>query len=298
MAEKYQQCIKAIEAQLRGEQAEAYAKLDDGLIKLKQQFSNKAFFYLFAICPRWFSKGLVREGVGERSEPLKNIDKFKVTHNWSYAQFARLYILLKASDFVAAEDYEKALHQLFDTADVNELILLVQALAFIPENQRFVQRAREAARSNMASVFSAVAHQSDFAFRNFDEAGWNQLILKAAFLAVPIWSIYGLRERNNASLVYMLKNYVTERQAASRVLPWDLWSCIAWLAESENELAYLRDQFADLDAQSQGAILLALQENTASAAHNLANELCSSQSGVSTDVILSWQELAELKELK
>lgn len=305
MKEKYQLIIDAIGLCLQGEQTDAYAKLDSRLSNLKQQFSNKEFFYLFAICPRWFSKQKVIEGVKKSigfDEQMQNLDPFKVTSDWNFAQFARLYILLVASQYVSANDYETAVQQLFDTADVNELILLVQALPFIPESERFVQRAREAARSNMASVFSAVAHKSDFAYRYFDEAGWNQLILKAAFLAVPIWSIHGLRERNNRDLVQMLKNYVAERQAASRALPWDIWSCIAWLAESDFDLTYVRDQFANLDAQSQGAILLALQENAVDAARVLSRELHlhvpGSLSNLPSELSLSWQALADLKERK
>ena len=122
-------------------------------------------------------------------------------------------------------------------------------------------------------VFSAIAHNSDYAQRFFDETAWNQLVLKAAFLAEPIWSIIGLRARNNAQLATMLRHYANERQAASRSVPWDLWCCIGWLAASDDELDYLQQQAGFADSRTLATITLALSENPQRAAQLLAKSL-------------------------
>lgn len=282
--------IQTLALLLQEQQPEGYARLDEGLKKLRQEFSLKTAFYLFAICPRWFARQ-----ASINRDAVSALDLFDATTAWQYPQFARLYILLELESLLESQVFEDVLNQLFDTADVNELMLLVQSLQFIPKSDRFVARAREAARSNIVSVFCALAHHSDFAYCYFDLSGWNQLILKAAFLAVPIWNIFGLKERNNPELVTMLLNYVRERQAANRVVPWDLWACVGWLAQSEESLAKLEVQFAILDKRSQGAILLSLRENENAKAKDFSSKLASIDSGFDLDQI-TWPSLAELIE--
>lgn len=304
---KHHQLIPALAKLLQAQQPEAFARLQQGLQKLQENFTRKDFFYLFAICPRWFAKHIAKHETSEYQE-LAELDSFAVTKNWMHVQYARLYILLVVEGQLSSGDYATAVNQLFQTADVNELILLVQSLQFIPQSERFVERAREAARSNIESVFCALAHNSDYAFRNFDKAGWNQLILKAAFLAVPIWNIYGLRQRNNPELVTMLLNYVEERQAAKRVLPWDLWACVGWLATSESDFNFLSGQLNKVDAFSAAAIILGLKENEHAQARALASqlftelgvvfsELSAEEAGEIDLQTLGWEGLAKLKKL-
>lgn len=283
-----QQVAENIARILESQQAEAFARLQSELQSLSAEFSRKTFFYLFAISPRWF-----KHEEAQINPELEKLDVYGAMSGWLYPQFARLYILIMVERELEHKEFSDAVNQLFDTAEVNELILLVQSLQFIPSSQRFVARAREAARTNIASVFSALAHRSDYAFHYFDDEGWNQLILKAAFLAEPIWSIYGLRERNNPKLVVMLLNYVDERQAASRIVPWDLWACPAWSASNENELNYLQNQFSKLDLQSRGAILLALRENDSAAAQEKAKELAAGAHDLDLEN-LSWSAIASL----
>jgi hypothetical protein len=53
----------------------------------------------------------------------------------------------------------------------------------------------------------------------FDEAAWNQLILKAFFTDKDVTQIMGLDERKNARLAQTLADYAAERRAAGRSLP-------------------------------------------------------------------------------
>lgn len=280
--------IKACLAKCLGDE-EAFFKLDNELTELARAFSNKQFFYLFALCARWFAKKPL-----EKCDDFAVFDKFGATATWHTAQFARLYILIYLEASTEPGQFERALNQLFDTADVNELICLVQSLQFLSSKKLFVARAREAARSNIPNVFSAVAHHSDFAFQYFDKEGWNQLILKAAFLAVPIWNIPGLKERNNTELIAMLLNYVRERQAASRVLPWDLWACPGWLAESDENTRLLEAQFDRLDKQSKAAIYLSLKENGNPLTQPVVERMAKQLADEMELEHLGWPQLAEI----
>ncbi|SMF20535.1 hypothetical protein SAMN02745866_01276 [Alteromonadaceae bacterium Bs31] len=273
----------ALQRVIENTHSDAADKLLAGLSSLKSAFSSQQFFYLFAICPRWFGKG-----TPEENTDLIPFDHYGVLHNWSNAQLARLFVLSTLAQTVDKQSYKKNINELFKTADLNEMVLLVHALSFLPEPEAFVERAREAARSNIESVFCALAHNSNYASKYFDLAGWNQLVLKAAFLAVPIWSMVGLRERNNTELVTMLKNYAIERQAAARTVPWDLFCCPGWLASSEPELEFLVQQHARGTNKIKAAISMALSENTHREAKKLAATLAPQQK-------ISWQDIATLE---
>ena len=272
MSHRQDKLAELLSQLFNAEQADAYSKTQQALDTLSKDFNRQRFFYLFAICQRWFDKAQPPNSVF-KNPAWKDIDPFNLLESWHYTQLARLFILLETSRTVAKDIYIDSINQLYKSADVNEMILLGQSLSFIPYEEEFIDRARESARSNIASVFSSIAHDSNYAKRHFDFMGWNQLILKAAFLAVPIWNIAGLKERNNPELVKMLRNYVTERQAAGRSVPWDLWCCIAWHATGEDELEYLRNQWRTADNKTRAAIALALSENDATSAQTLANKL-------------------------
>ncbi|WP_086933858.1 EboA domain-containing protein [Agarilytica rhodophyticola] len=219
---------------------------------------QKLFFYLFAICTRWFDNSNVNIS---DSLHWQEKDSFGVITKWQWPSLARLYLLLLVADQGTKQHYIELYETLFNSADVQESIVLIQSLAFVPYPEAFVEKAREAARSNITSLFSAIAHDTDYPNKYFDELGWNQLILKAAFLNVPIISIHGLKSRNNESLVTMLRDYAKERQAASRSVPWDLWCCVAWITLSNDGREDLKTQFVRSDIRTKAAIALGLAEN-------------------------------------
>ncbi len=278
---------------LKSMQPDAYSRLQRGLIELQKDYSSRKFYNLFALTVRWFDKEQVSINKVLHKK-WRELDRYGVLSSWEYAQLARLLLLIQLAELVGESCYLDTVNQLYRIADVNELVLLGQSLAFIPHAELFVDRARECARSNIVSVFCSVAHRSAYARTYFDNTGWNQLILKAAFLAIPIWSIVGLRDRNNAELVTMLKHYVSERQAANRVVPWDLWCCPGWLAKTDLELGYLRQQWQRADGKTQTAIALALTENEEGNARELGRQLLEQSEFADC---ANWPEIAELENL-
>lgn len=282
--------IAMIETQLSRRQPEGHQRLAQKLNDLRSDFNRRRFFHAFALCSRWFDKQANMIDFNEMNQ-WREQDPYGVLQNWQYPHLARLLVLLSVSQRLTRDEYIEAVNELFKTADVNELILLGRSLAFLPEAELFIDRARENARSNIAPVFSSVAHYNEYALRFFDKGAWNQLVLKAAFLAEPIWNIPGLKRRNNAELVTMLRHYVEERQAAARSVPWDLWCCIGWRAQGENELEELRRQWEAADGKSRAAIALALTENPDPAARAAGEQLLSNMNEPADR--LSWPAIAE-----
>lgn len=143
---------------------------------------------------------------------------------WSTHDAARLAILLSATGNGA--DMARRLARLWPASDLGELVSWCRGLPLYPEPPRHLARAAEGVRSNMASVFTAVAHDNPYPAENFDDGAWNQMVLKALFIGAPLAPIQGLDARANPALARMLVDYAHERWAAGRPVSPDLWRCV------------------------------------------------------------------------
>lgn len=146
-------------------------------------------------------------------------------HGLSIDQAARIAILLAA----AGEDgaaFVRRIETLSRTADINELIAFYRGLPLYPSQGMLLDWAGEGIRSGMTPVFEAVAHASPYPRERFDEARWNQMVLKALFIGSRLAPIQGLDERANPELARMLLDYAAERRAARREISPELWRCV------------------------------------------------------------------------
>jgi hypothetical protein len=266
-------------------------RVEEGLAAFLRRPARESFFRLFALVPRWSGKP-GDAGCVEVSEALTEVDPILAQAGWGTDQLARLLILSSAQDVWEPGEFARELETLFNTADTGELVALYRSLAFLNEPRQFTARVREGARSNIIPVFLAVAHHNRYPSQYFDEQGWNQLVLKAVFNACPLADIVGLDARNNPTLSHMLADYVRERWAAGRDVPWDIWRCIgpyaleagdidllAQALESDDELTRLASALAVRDGSTEARDLLAGHEELAKTLDNL-----------------SWQDLAALAQ--
>jgi len=104
-------------------------------------------------------------------------------------------------------------------AEVTELVACLKGFAVFPAAAALEARAREGVRASMRPPFEAIACHNPYPFDYFNEAAWNQMVVKCVFVGASIDAIVGLRERRNPALVRMLKDFVAERRAAARPLP-------------------------------------------------------------------------------
>jgi hypothetical protein len=89
----------------------------------------------------------------------------------------------------------------------------------------------------MTSIFEAVALDNPYPAEYFDDAAWNQLVLKAVFVGSPLHRLEGIDRRANPELARMLVDYAHERWSASRPVTPDLWRPVGPYAGDE----YLND---------------------------------------------------------
>jgi hypothetical protein len=84
---------------------------------------------------------------------------------WGLDQAARVFLLLAAGG--TPDHFAARLEQLFATADVSELIAFYRGLPLYPDQPRYVNRAGEGVRTNMKTVFEAVAHGNPYPVEQF-----------------------------------------------------------------------------------------------------------------------------------
>lgn len=138
--------------------------------------------------------------------------------------------LLRAGLVLAREDLDRetgpaALLGAFAFADVGELCALYRTLPLLPRQEDFLWQAGEGCRSNMTEVFEAVACDSPYAARHFDEVAWRALVIKAIFIDAPLWRVFGLDGRLSEELARMALDLADERRSAARPVQPQLWLC-------------------------------------------------------------------------
>lgn len=208
---------------------------------------------------------------------------------WSLVQAARIFILLShRSD---SSSFAHQLKQLCITADVQELITFYQGLPLYPGASSLLDCAREGVRSNIKTVFEAVAHHNPYPSENFPEDSWNQMVLKAIFIDSPLEPIQGLHVRRNENLTRTLIDYIHERWAASRPVSPELWQLLGPFAR-EASLSALQRPLKSNNLVERQAATLALREY--SVFSGKAKVILSKTTEFDSDIaagLISWQSI-------
>lgn len=187
--------------------------------------------------------------------------------SWSVDEAARaLLILSRPTNDENA--FVRMVEQLFSTADARESAALYRMLPLYPFPERFRARAAEGLRTNMASVFQAVAHDNPYPSEYFDEGAWNQMILKALFTESVLYKVTGLDARSNPALARMLVDYAHERWSAGRAVSPELWRPAGAFAHPDH-LGDLQRVLRSDDEAEREAAALALADANAPAADEL-----------------------------
>jgi len=212
-----------------------------------------------------FSGALRRTGKAQlhlRPEDLARADRLRPAWNpagWTTDQAARIALVL-SWPFADADAYVATLDQIFQSADLGELVALYQALPVLPHPAAHVRRCAEGVRTNMTDVFKAIVHGNPYPCEHLDEAAWNQMVLKALFVGVELHPVHGLDARKNPALAKMLMDYAAERWAANRAVSPELWRCVGPFAD-DAALAAMGKVLAEGEPAERHAVVLALRNS-------------------------------------
>lgn len=138
--------------------------------------------------------------------------------SWGTDEAARVALTL-ATWKDEAEPFATRIERLCVTGELTEHVACLKGFAVFPVPERLLGCAREAVRSSVQPLFEAMACRNPYPADHFDEAAYNQMVVKCVFSGVPIETIAGLDERRNDELVRMLQDLVSERHAAGRAVP-------------------------------------------------------------------------------
>jgi hypothetical protein len=145
-----------------------------------------------------------------------------VPAGWGTDELGRALLLLAATEGRPPDSLCAVLTDLYRKGEMREQQALLRVLAYLPTPGAWVELAAEAVRSNVTSVFEALACDNPFPAAYMDGVAFNQLVMKAIFNSLPLARILGLRERAGAELTRMARAYARERRAAGRSVPRDL----------------------------------------------------------------------------
>jgi len=246
--------------------AEALGWLDRALREVAQAEGETALVKALGFAPRRLGRAdLILE-------PPDLDEASAVRAGWdptglSVDQAARIALLL-ASHRGDDATFSARVDSLCRTAEINELIAYYRGLAVFPAPDRLRSRAGEAVRSAITPVFEALAHRNPYPREMFDEASWNQMVVKALFIGSTLSLIQGLDERRNPELAEMLVDYAHERWAAGRPVSPELWRCVGPVAD-ERGLAALERVLRSGSTEERDAARRALRANPGPEAQEL-----------------------------
>jgi hypothetical protein len=152
---------------------------------------------------------------------------------WNLLVASRAYLAMHMPT-EPVENWRKQLSRLFETGDIYEQEALYATLCILPHQELLASRASEGLRSNMTTIFDAVALNNPFPAEQLNEMAWNQLVLKAIFLQRPMYQIIGIDIRNNRGLAETLLDAVRERWSAHRSVMPELWRFVSPFIDDTN----------------------------------------------------------------
>ncbi len=233
------QAIELLSAWLRTRlPTDAFAWFDNELRGLQTQPEQARWFKALGMAPRKLGKADLQPSQVEL-QAAQTLRQGLDPTEWSVDQTARIAFTLA---FYQGDEagYVQQVAMLIDTSEINELLAIFRGFALFPHPEALEPKAREAIRSTMRPVYEALSHRHPYPFEFFDEAAWNQMIVKAFFLDSSIWQIQGVDERYNADLSVILILLVQERWAAGRFIAPEIWRCAVPHANAEGVAVILQ----------------------------------------------------------
>jgi len=217
---------------------DAFAWFDNELRGLQTQPEQARWFKALGMAPRKLGKADLQPSQVEL-QAAQTLRQGLDPTEWSVDQTARIAFTLA---FYQGDEagYVQQVAMLIDTSEINELLAIFRGFALFPHPEALEPKAREAIRSTMRPVYEALSHRHPYPFDFFDEAAWNQMIVKAFFLDSSIWQIQGVDERYNADLSVILILLVQERWAAGRFIAPEIWRCAVPHANAEGVAVILQ----------------------------------------------------------
>ena len=114
-------------------------------------------------------------------------------------QLCQVYLFIRVLE-ADYEVFQPWVATILQVADTSELEGFLKFLPLLPHPERFKSTAVSALRTNVATVFDAIAMNNPYPAAFFEAAEWNQMYLKAAFMERDLTKILDIDQMANADL--------------------------------------------------------------------------------------------------
>lgn len=254
--------------------------------KIQSLGSSTSFFFAFSQASRYFKKTPLNLLSTQSQEASLLAAGFDPAH-WNLLQTARTLLILHFPQ--EKTSWFRAINQLFETADMHEHQALYAALPILPFQEELIPRAIDGLRTNISSVFDAIALNNPFSAQYFAEANWNQMVLKAVFMQRELFRIHHLEERRNINLATIASDFAHERWAARRPVMPEIWRLIIPFF-NQHFLQDIQQVIASDDLLQIQAAVLACSESNFAPAQALSRDYPEILNEIETGEI-TWQSI-------
>ena len=145
-------------------------------------------------------------------------------------QIVRIYLLIRVLESDKAY-FSTKVANLIQVADTSELETFLKFLILLPNAEDFNKTGVEALRTNIGTIFDAIALNNPYPSKYFNDQQWNQMYLKAAFMERNLGEIVDIDKRANSDLARIISDYAHERWAASRDIDPLFWRPVTGFLE-------------------------------------------------------------------
>ena len=146
--------------------------------------------------------------------------------HWGLDELGRAILLLRIAH-LPPDEYAETVLECYRQGDSREQQSWLRGLNLLPDRGRFLDAAVDACRTNIVPLLEAIACENPYPATHFPELNFNQMVLKSLFNSISMERILGLESRFNTELSRMADDYASEREAAGRDVPPDLWWVVA-----------------------------------------------------------------------
>jgi hypothetical protein len=199
--------------------------LKNTLRRLTTAVRDDELLTAYTAASRRLGKETLQLDEGERTH-LAELEPGLSLDHWGADEIGRAILLLSISHLPGTE-YVALVTRCYENGDSREQQSWLRSLYLLPHREEFCLQAIDACRTNILQIFEAIACENPYPARFFPDGNFNQLVLKSLFSGIRISRIVELESRLNPDLSRMADDYASEREAAGREVPSDIWLVLA-----------------------------------------------------------------------
>lgn len=236
------------------EEEKALEWLEQQKKRIEDDPTGLKLFMAFSQASRHFKKDLLNLHKEDLVKAEQKVPGFR-PDTWNRLQTARSYLLLHLP-YKDVDHFVRMLNRVLETADFHEQEAVYASLPLLPHPEALRLRAAEGLRTNITSVFDAIALNNPYPAGYLNEEAWNQMVIKAIFLQRPLYKIVGSDTRANENLSKILVDFAHERWAAGRSVMPELWRFVGPFM-TESEVKDIQREIISDQSLEKDAVLLA-----------------------------------------